>query len=55
MKRHRSVLLKITVLGRCAARSDPGRGGRGWKIWYYRSWCWGDKVKKEWATSHHNS
>jgi hypothetical protein len=22
MKRHRSVLLKITVLGRCAARSD---------------------------------
>ena len=29
MERHRSVLLKITALGRCAARSDPGREGRG--------------------------
>jgi hypothetical protein len=55
MERHRSVLLKITALGRCAARSDPGRGGRGWKFWYYRSWCWGDEIKREWAISHNSS
>ena len=55
VKHHRSVLLKITALGCCAACSDPGRGGRGWKVWNYQSWCWGDKKKKEWAISHNNS
>ena len=35
MKRHRSVLLKITALGCCAARSvTHGEEGRDENFWY---------------------
>ncbi len=46
---------RLPKLGREWRRRTATTTNLRWFFWYYQSWCWGDKMKKEWAISHNNT